>query len=429
METQSPRTQHFPHTNYGDYVRSKHHELSNSSTRTGIHWLQVVIDPLTRPDLGRAILPRNFGVSLLDIEEGRLMLKWSTCFKEQDGSLLYQESDGSALLSINEAVLDRIDELCATSNTQILVIHCLPDRNNTPVPPDSGTAMERLIDTIGSRFSLNPRFFVEHFSKEVRRYHEPNAQILPSEKDYVLLNHPNGGYITATSTSTNQATIRNSHSCTDMRCRATPDTWQELKSLKELLLIDLVELRRYLDKEQESTPLSMVKAQLLSDFNAVVESVRSCEKAAAAQAQIQTSSTAAQEAAEAYKQARSMEKLTTLVWVFIPMSFSASFFGMNINQLNNTGPNIGYFFVCVLLSLIIAAIPAILYTDWWNEIAFTWRACIEPNHTCHPREVPIAHLIWDTITWFFRKVLYGFGARRKQGKPATSDGVVALRDV
>lgn len=104
------------------------------------------------------------------------------------------------------------------------------------------------------------------------------------------------------------AAVKNTHSCTDMGCLATPLTWRVLKLLIQLLLSNLVELQRFLDQERGNTPLSKPQAHLLSDFKAVTKHVESYEKATASQASIQSSHTAAREAEEAYKQARSMER-------------------------------------------------------------------------------------------------------------------------
>lgn len=100
-------------------------------------------------------------------------------------------------------------------------------------------------------------------------------------------------------------------------------------------------------------------------------------------------------------------RLSTLAWIFIPLSFSASFFGMNVEQLNDSGPHIGYYFVLLLFSLIISALTTLLYTNWWERIAFAWRARIEPGHDCRPRELPLAYLLWITARWLFTEMTFG----------------------
>lgn len=208
MGTPSPHTQQFPSTDYGDYARSEYRDFFVPSTvAPNIHWLRAVLNPLQQPKLDETILPSTFGVSLLGIEGSRLILKWSTCFEEHGDSIVYQGPGNSAPSNIVEDLSEQIDELCATSNAQILVVHCLSDGSGPAVPANTsivpGSTIEDLIDMIGARLNLNPRFFVEHFSTDIIGYHEPIGQILPSEKDYVNLSHPDGGYITATSGSAN----------------------------------------------------------------------------------------------------------------------------------------------------------------------------------------------------------------------------------
>ncbi|KAJ5893546.1 hypothetical protein N7495_005237 [Penicillium taxi] len=167
----------------------------------------------------------------------------------------------------------------------------------------------------------------------------------------------------------------------------------------------------------------------------------SYERSIKRQAQIQTSTTAAEEAEETYKQARSIEKyllsllssqifpiflqqtanynlqirLTVVAWIYIPLSFSASFFGMNVAQLNDSGPNIGYYFVLLAISLLISAGTAILYTEWWRHVEFAWREWIQPGHDCHPRKLSVAHLLWGTVRWvFMKKKLVGVSRRAKR---------------
>lgn len=97
---------------------------------------------------------------------------------------------------------------------------------------------------------------------------------------------------------------------------------------------------------------------------------------------------------------------------------------MNIEQLNNNGPNIGYYFLLLAVSLLISAVTAILYTDWWTKMAFAWRGLIQPGHNCQPRELSVTHLLWITVVWFFRdKVFCGLRAKMKRRKTGEGHSV------
>ncbi|KAL2815040.1 hypothetical protein BDW59DRAFT_154055 [Aspergillus cavernicola] len=214
------------------------------------------------------------------------------------------------------------------------------------------------------------------------------------------------------------AAIKNSHSCTDMGCKAMPRTWQELQSLSRLLRANLISIQQLLVREglDPSAISSEPINRLLSDSMTVAENAVAHTASIERQAQLQTSELAAREAEETYKQARSMEKLTTIAWIYIPLSFSATFFGMNVAQLNDSGPNIGYFFLLLIISLLIAACTAILYTDWWREVTLAWRAWVQPGHDCHPRELGVAHLLWITVHWAAKKIFCILGMRKKKKK-------------
>lgn len=107
------------------------------------------------------------------------------------------------------------------------------------------------------------------------------------------------------------ATVKNSHSCVDMGCKGMPKTWQDLRSLTQLLHSDLTGLQRLLSIEAAKSPISDAEARLLRDLSLVTDSAISYERSIERQAQIQTSAMAVEEAEETYKQARSMEKYFT----------------------------------------------------------------------------------------------------------------------
>jgi hypothetical protein len=70
-----------------------------------------------------------------------------------------------------------------------------------------------------------------------------------------------------------------------------------------------------------------------------------------------------------------------------------------------------------------------LYTDWWSEKAFAWRERIQPGHSCRPRELLLAHLLWCTFRWVLKeKVLHGLRIgiteKLKRTKAGAKDGGV-----
>jgi hypothetical protein len=81
-----------------------------------------------------------------------------------------------------------------------------------------------------------------------------------------------------------------------------------LKNLKQLLLTNIIETQRFIDQERQGSSPPEAQTHLVPDFQAVVENVRLYEEATALQARIQTSDTAAEEARNTYKQARSIER-------------------------------------------------------------------------------------------------------------------------
>jgi hypothetical protein len=182
---------------YDDYVRSDYPEVvSPTAAISNKHWLQAALNPLDDPSLSEEIFHQAFGVSLLGVMNGRLSLKWSTCFKEEGKGLMYSPQDPFTLPDITETLGKEIDDLCGASDSQILVLHYLPE-DYRPETAFSAIVAD-VMDTIGARLKLNPRLFIEHFIKQLDKVQEASTHALPSEKDYVQLEHPNGGYITAT---------------------------------------------------------------------------------------------------------------------------------------------------------------------------------------------------------------------------------------
>lgn len=204
MSTPSTHSQQ-PYAVYDDYVRSNYPEvLSPAAAALNIHWLQAALNPLQDSSLDGEFLDKPFGVSLLGITNGCLYLKWSTCFKEDGDGLSHWPRDPSTLPDIADTLGTEIDDLQGASENQIIILHSLPGGYRPATANSgsvSGSTVEEVIDAIGARLRLNPRLFIEHFTKQLNKVHDASTEALPSEQDYVQLEHPNGGYITATSAS------------------------------------------------------------------------------------------------------------------------------------------------------------------------------------------------------------------------------------
>jgi len=77
---------------------------------------------------------------------------------------------------------------------------------------------------------------------------------------------------------------------------------------------------------------------------------------------------------------------------------------MNVSQLTNTGPNIGYFFLLLLSSILLAAFVSLFFSDWWHATALKWRDWVEPGHDCAPRQpLFIGSLILMTLWAGYRR--------------------------
>ncbi|KAL2802442.1 hypothetical protein BJX63DRAFT_415109 [Aspergillus granulosus] len=290
------------------------------------HWLEKVLNPFQRH--GVNVFPDAFGVSLVEFVEGRGILRWSTCFEEKEGIVIYCGPDDSDLRTVVDNVRKELDEALTSSdsNLRVLLVHCLLEGPGA-APPVWQAKLKEVIDTIGKRLKLDPLFFVEHFDM-VTEQHESAAQALPSSKDYLQLQDPHGGYVTATTASVDDsgvstavvmdssmlgrthnpwltqarsfletscnmrpgeatenhiimhvvpyikhllrvslAMIKNLHHCTDVHCHAMPDTWRDLQSLSRLLYTNLKNIDHTLARQaaDPGTNYSLELMRLLYD--------------------------------------------------------------------------------------------------------------------------------------------------------------------
>lgn len=199
------RSPDFSYNTYTEYVHSKHPQLFARATPadSDTHWLRAVLRVPQQQDLERTVFPHDFGVSLLGIMNDHFTILWSTSFTEYGNHIQALDCNESVLSTAAADLVQKIDELDATTNLQILVIHCFPSQHGPSGIMTgrlrSDSAFEALIDATGARLGLDPRFFIAHFNKSISRHQEPEWQPLPSQKNFVQLSDSGGGYITATS--------------------------------------------------------------------------------------------------------------------------------------------------------------------------------------------------------------------------------------
>ncbi|PVH75890.1 hypothetical protein DL98DRAFT_657836 [Cadophora sp. DSE1049] len=104
----------------------------------------------------------------------------------------------------------------------------------------------------------------------------------------------------------------------------------------------------------------------------------------------------------ASKQADSVRRLTFVAFVFIPLSFSCSFFGMNIKQLNAGTVNIGYFFVLAILSALVAYVISVSIKPSEQGLKRARKRYVR-REMCNDSESTIAarRILWK---WMTRKI-------------------------
>ena len=95
----------------------------------------------------------------------------------------------------------------------------------------------------------------------------------------------------------------------------------------------------------EDKPTATAAAQLIKDYEHILERTDALIQAySEGMEDIQTSAMLL-ESRKAIEQARSVARLTFLAFLFIPLSFTASFFGMNFREFVGDGLSIWVWFV------------------------------------------------------------------------------------
>jgi len=204
MSTSTPNAsiRRFQYNSYSDFVRTEYSNVLPGLNIAGnnAYWLSAVFQ---RPwHTSTFILPfEEPGVSILEAVDGHIKLEWSSSFNVQGTKVTATAKDPSALWNAPANLLRRIDRCGSLIQFRVIVIHCFPRGNHgqwqsSDSLPES-LALGNLIDTVGARFELKPMFFIEHLAKSITTQCA-EWQALPSERDYIRLEHPRGGYITST---------------------------------------------------------------------------------------------------------------------------------------------------------------------------------------------------------------------------------------
>lgn len=114
----------------------------------------------------------------------------------------------------------------------------------------------------------------------------------------------------------------------------------------------ILHLKRIIEEATELQAFLMETFQLFMSSVAVQESRMAMEQAAMASERATMASHAS-----AVQSARA-NQLTTLAFIYVPLSFVTGIFGMNIQQINGTGLNL---WVCFAAVLVVGLITVLLF--------------------------------------------------------------------
>lgn len=159
-----------------------------------VHWLSALFqrdDPLPFAQLG---------VSILEAVDGHVKLEWSSLFETQGRDVESLAKDPTALGNAPAEFLRRIDNPASSIQSRTVIIQYLPRKNyrgwgSGDSVPES-LALKNLHDVIRAKSELKPIFFIELLTKSISDQ-TAEWQALPSERDSICLEHPNGRYISA----------------------------------------------------------------------------------------------------------------------------------------------------------------------------------------------------------------------------------------
>ncbi|KAL8833580.1 MAG: hypothetical protein Q9170_004195 [Blastenia crenularia] len=146
-----------------------------------------------------------------------------------------------------------------------------------------------------------------------------------------------------------------------------------LRADKELLdrgicyFVDTISLLRH---PPEAWPLtdhsSVTSARLITDFKTLCSEAESLSKWCSESISIAMSTISILDSQKSLAEARRVQFITYLAFIFIPMTFIASCFGMNIQELADPGSSLRmYFAISVPFTVLMLMIPAWIETKGW----------------------------------------------------------------
>ena len=145
-------------------------------------------------------------------------------------------------------------------------------------------------------------------------------------------------------------------------------TWKILKDLREGLTVSILSLRRH------SSP-SSTYSELLGDYEELLNDVKQREIDLKDVLNHKVSLLALKESKESIRQAKAVSRLSQLAFVFIPLSFVTSCFGMNLTVLGSGNGKI--WVVCVISAALTVTILLISLYSW--TVAHRCSVLVERN--------------------------------------------------
>ncbi|KAH0539016.1 hypothetical protein FGG08_004410 [Glutinoglossum americanum] len=132
---------------------------------------------------------------------------------------------------------------------------------------------------------------------------------------------------------------------------ASPFTWQWNQSNRRALISSMNSLARFVAYPEIDTGVRPLKLRsLLPDYAALIKEAEVTGLDFQGLLQQRANSAAMEETKRGIAQADSVRRLALVAFVFIPLNFATSFFGMNFEQLGTGTLNIGYFFLLAALA-------------------------------------------------------------------------------
>ncbi|KAL5345536.1 hypothetical protein ACLOAV_009286 [Pseudogymnoascus australis] len=139
-----------------------------------------------------------------------------------------------------------------------------------------------------------------------------------------------------------------------IRSRATsviPSDWEWNQSNRRALITSKTNLTRVLENPKIDPILKSVNLRtLLLDYAALIDETEVISSDIQGLLQQKANEASIEEMKRGLAQTDSVRRLTLVAFVFIPLSFATSFFGMNIEQLGSSGVHIGYFLLLAALA-------------------------------------------------------------------------------